>query len=219
MHLTVDAGLAVLELRRPEKRNAVTAEMWEAIVDLLAEAAALQHVRVLAIQGSGGVFCAGADLSAVKTSTGEVSIQYRELAVRALSAIASFPAPSVAVIDGACVGGGCSIALACDLRFATPESFFRVPAVRHGIVYDEASMDRLIQLLGPSRAAHFMCTAATLSGDQAHHAGLVDECTDRLDIPLEQFVAEVAQGDWHTVARTRALLRKLADSPAAVSAY
>ena len=72
-----------------------------------------------------------------------------EAAARAISAVASFPVPSLARIEGVCIGGGCSLAPACDLRFATPGSIFGIPAVRHGLVYDEGSLARLAELIGP----------------------------------------------------------------------
>ena len=103
---TVRDGVVRLTLRRPEKRNAVTAAMWEAALAHLDDASARSDVRVLLVQGSEGFFCAGAHLASVKRPDGTPSDAYVDLAVRALTAVADFPAPSVARIEGPCIGAG-----------------------------------------------------------------------------------------------------------------
>ena len=177
----VSGGVAVLSLRRSEKRNAVSREMWEAIERHLRLAADRDDVRVLVLQGSGGSFSAGADLSGIKSTQPGAAKALTEAAARAISAVASFPVPSLARIEGPCIGGGCSLALACDLRFATPSSIFGIPAVRHGLVYDEGALARLAELIGPSRAARMLYTAERYDGRRAAQLGLVDECGDNLD--------------------------------------
>lgn len=204
----VSGGVAVLSLRRPEKRNAVSREMWEAIERHLRLAADRDDVRVLVIQGSGGSFSAGADLSGIKSTQPGAAKALTEAAARAISAVASFPVPSLARIEGACIGGGCSLALACDLRFATPGSIFGIPAVRHGLVYDEGSLARLAELIGPSRAARMLYTAERYDGRQAAQLGLVDECGDDLGSAVGLFVAAVLEGDPATMRATRRLLRQ-----------
>lgn len=207
VEFTVNDCVATLALRRSAKRNAVTRTMWEAMIDNLAHARENSDIRVLVVRGSDGVFCAGADLAAVKDADGTVSPSFHDLAVRALTAIADFPVPSVALVEGPCIGGGCSLALACDLRFAQPSATFAVPAVRHGIIYDSASLTRLVQLMGPSHAARFMYTADRIDGRRAAELGLVDECEEDLDALLADFVSRVALGDRDTISRTRSLLR------------
>lgn len=200
-------GVAELTLRRPEKRNAISAAMWESILAHLGDASGRADVRVLVVSGSGGVFCAGADLASVRDADGTPSASFIALAVRAVSAIATFPVPSVARIEGPCIGAGCSIALACDVRFAHPNAVFAVPAVRYGIVYDEASIARLAALLGPSRAARLLYTAERLDAVGAASAGLVDECGENLDGLVTDFVDAVKLGDRSTIVATRRLFR------------
>ena len=204
---TVSDGVARLTLRRPEKRNAVTAAMWEAVLAHLDSAAARSDVRVLLVQGSERVFCAGADLSSIKRADGTASDDYVDLAVRAFTAVADFPAPSVACIEGPCMGAGCSLALACDLRFAHPSAFFAVPAVKHGIVYDTPSVDRLSALLGPSRAGRMLFTAERIDARRAADIGLVDDCAEDLDRLVTDFVDAVRAGDAATVLALRRALR------------
>ncbi|HJT95909.1 MAG TPA: enoyl-CoA hydratase/isomerase family protein [Mycobacterium sp.] len=203
----ISDGVAVLELRRPDKRNALSRDMLETILTHLDAAAGRPDVRVLVVQGGTGVFCAGADLAAVKERDGSASASFRELVVRTVTAIAEFPVPSVASVDGPCVGAGCSLALACDIRFAHPNASFAIPAVRHGIVYDEDSIARLATLVGPSRAARMLYTGLRLDGTQAERIGLVDECSHDLDRLVGDCVGVLAAADPSTVAAHRNLLR------------
>lgn len=207
LELGVEEGIATICLRRPSKRNAVTAQMWQAITAGIGALAERDDVRLLVVRGSSGVFCAGADLASVMNPDGTRSESFHLLAVEALSAIASFSAPSVAVVEGPCIGGGVGIALACDFRFADEAATFAVPAVRHGIVYPEQSLARLLALLGPSRAARFMYTAEKLDAAAACSIGLVDECTSDLDGLLTSFADQIRLGDPQTVSVTRNLLR------------
>lgn len=199
-------GIGTISLRRPAKRNAVTTEMWHAII-AATSALATRDVRLLVLRGTDGVFCAGADLASVKDADGNQSDEFLALAVEALTAIALFPAPSVALIEGACIGGGCSLALACDFRFARPDAILGVPAVRHKIIYDHGSLARLVELMGPARAARFIYTAERVDGALAAELGLVDECTDDLNAALRQLAEPLLLGDPHTIAVTRGILR------------
>ncbi len=206
----VRGATATLELRRPDKRNAVTAPMWEAILHHLASSANREEIRVLVLRGAGAAFCAGADLDAVKNADGSPATSYHALAVEALSAIAAFPVPSVACIQGACIGGGCSLALACDLRAAGPSAVFGIPAVRYGIVYDGGSIARLRELVGPGNAARLLYTAERVDAQTAARIGLVDECTDDYDRFVAEFARHVSLGDRSSIAANRQLLRGLA---------
>lgn len=209
---------ATLELRRPDKRNAVTASMWQAIIEHLDTAADRQDIRVLIVRGAGGTFCAGADLDAVKQADGSPSAAFHALAVQALAGIAAFPVPSVALIQGACIGGGCSLALACDLRFAHPGAVFGIPAVRHGIVYDAGSIARLRELTGPGNAARLLYTAARIDAAEALRIGLVDACVEDYDSVVSEFAHQVSLGTRPAIAAHRQLLRAPFGLPAGLPA-
>lgn len=208
----IHEGVAILELRRPEKRNAMTADMWRAILSHLDAASGEPDIRALVVQGVGGVFCAGADLKAVKDSDGSTAMPYRRLALRGIEAIAAFPVPTLARVDGPCVGAGCSLALACDLRFAHPDAIFVIPAVRHGIAYDDDSITRMVALVGPSRAARMLYAAEPVDAQRALSIGLVDECTRDLDAMVSRFLDAVHLGDPRTIAATRKTLRAVSSS-------
>ena len=148
----VDGGAAILQLNRPAKRNALSQAMWEAICAALAEAAARPDVRAFVFTGLPGVFCAGADLTELRSGDREAAARYRKISLRGYDAVRDFSLPTVAAIDGLCIGGGNNLALACDIRLASPRASFAIPAVRHGIVYDRPTVTRLVELMGSGRA-------------------------------------------------------------------
>jgi enoyl-CoA hydratase/carnithine racemase len=202
-------GVAVLELRRPAKRNALSRAMCEAILAHLDAAAVNPQVRVLLFQGSDGVFCAGADLTALKRPDGSESASFRELVIQSATMLADFPVPTVARVEGPCIGAGCSLALACDIRFAAPNATFKIPVVQHGVVYDEEWIARLAALVGPSRAARILYTGMRIDAAQAERIGLVDECGHDLDRLVADCIGTIAAADFATVTAHRRLLRGL----------
>jgi enoyl-CoA hydratase/carnithine racemase len=199
--------VARIGLDRPAKRNAVSLEMWEAIAGHLATAAADPTVRGLVIEGLPGVFCAGADLTSVKNADAALAAHYRDVALATYTAIRDFPRPTVAAIDGLCIGGGNNIALACDVRIAGPQASFAIPAVRHGIVYDEDTVARLVELVSSGRAAHLLFTAQRIGVARAAEIGLVDLAVDDLDAEVESFLDELRQADMPALTGIRAHIR------------
>lgn len=202
----VTDGVAVIELSRPAKRNAVTPAMWDKLIEYTSAASERREVHSVLVTGSGGAFCAGADLGAVKDIQGNVAGDYRALAIRGITAVAECSVPTIALINGACVGAGCSIALACDLRFASPDAFFSVPAVRHGIVYDEDSIERLSALIGPAHAARMLYTAERVGAARAAQIGLVDECAENPASLAEHISSTTSAADRDTLIATKRLL-------------
>jgi enoyl-CoA hydratase/carnithine racemase len=205
----VDGGAAIVRLNRPAKRNAVSQAMWEAIHAVLAEAASIPDLRALVLTGLPGTFSAGADLSALKNADQEVASRYREISLRGYDAIRDFPLPTIAVIDGLCIGGGNNMALACDIRLASRRASFAIPAVRHGIVYDRPTVTRLVELLGSGRASHLLFTAARLDAERAAEVGLVDILTDDLDGELAAVLEALRAADLPTLLAIREVIRQV----------
>ncbi|MCE7081065.1 enoyl-CoA hydratase/isomerase family protein [Streptomyces sp. ST2-7A] len=166
----VREGVARVVLCHPARRNALTGEMWRRIPPLLRRLSADPGVRVLVLTGHGETFCAGADIRDLRAGDAP-----QDLAVAAEEAIAAFPGPSLAVIRGDCVGGGCQLAAACDLRLAAAGARFGVTPARLGLVYPASSTARLTRLIGPSATKHLLFSAELIDTDRALRVGLVDE--------------------------------------------
>jgi enoyl-CoA hydratase/carnithine racemase len=183
--------------------------MWEAIRAALAEAADRPDVRAFVFTGLPGVFCAGADLTALKSGDREAAARYREISLRGYDAVRDFSLPTVAVIDGLCIGGGNNLALACDIRLASPRASFAIPAVRHGIVYDRATVTRLVELMGSGRASHLLFTAGRIGAARAAETGLVDILADDPGAELADFLDALRAADMPTLLAIRDTIRQV----------
>ncbi len=156
------APAAWVTLNRPARHNAVTAEMWSALAAIARQIETMPSIKAVLLRGAGGAaFSAGADIAEMRQNLGhaERMRQMQEAVLVAMDAWARIPVPTIAVIRGACNGGGCGLTLACDLRIATPDSFFSVPPAKLGLVYSLADTRRLVDLVGPSRAKEILFTA------------------------------------------------------------
>ncbi len=174
--LSHERPIARLIFNRPDKKNALTKAMWAAIPELLAKAADDPEVLALIVRGEGGCFAAGADIAEFPQvySTPETSRHYSDLVQAAGRALAAFPKPTVAVIRGACVGGGCGLALACDLRFAEQGARIGITPGKLGLAYTLADTRRLVDAVGPSRAKDMLFSGRLVEADEALRIGLVD---------------------------------------------
>ncbi|POM26502.1 putative enoyl-CoA hydratase echA8 [Actinomadura rubteroloni] len=183
LRCAVADGVATITIDRPDKRNAMTAAMWRELPGLLAVLAADPDVRVLVLTGAGGNFCAGADIAELPTiNRGEGA----HLSTRAEEALAAFPKPTIAAIDGYCVGGGCQLAAACDLRFGTGDARFGITPARLGIVYPGTATARIVRLIGPSAAKYLLYSADLVDARHALRIGLLDEI-----VPAEGLTARI----------------------------
>ncbi|MGW2232036.1 enoyl-CoA hydratase/isomerase family protein [Streptomyces formicae] len=187
---TVTDGVATVVIDHPAKRNAMTTRMWGRVPPLLAGLAADPAVRALVLTGAGDTFCAGADISSLRESAGSA----QDLAVRAEEALAAFPKPTLAVVRGYCVGGGCQLAAACDLRFAADDTSFGVTPARLGIVYPATTTRRLVSLVGPATAKYLLFSGELIGAERALRTGLVDEVlpSDELDKRVAEFTRVLA---------------------------
>lgn len=165
-------GVATLWINRPDKRNAITYDMWRGIATSCRQLAADPTVRLLVVRGAGDHFSAGADISGLGDPA---PADYRAANEAAHDAIASFPKPTLAFITGACVGGGAQIAIACDLRVADSTSRFGITPARLGIVYPAFAVERTVRLIGPSSTKHLLYSAEIIDAERALRIGLIDE--------------------------------------------
>lgn len=176
LKLETTGPVAVLTIDRPEKRNAMSFEMWSALPDLLAKVEADDSVRALVIRGTDH-FSAGADITEFTTLRADPAgaRRYGAAVYAGERAIADLPKPTIAAITGVCVGGGCEIALACDLRIAADDARFGITPAKLGIVYNAMSTKRLVDVVGPAWASQILFTADLVDADTALRIGLVNE--------------------------------------------
>jgi len=173
--VTMSESVATIWLNRPDKRNAMSREMWTALADSCHELARDYSVRVLVVRGVGGHFCAGADIGGF---SGGMSDEYQAQNREAEETLAAFPRPTIAFITGSCVGGGVQIAGACDLRFADTTAKFGITPARLGIAYPTYALERAVRLVGPSAAKHLLFSAELIDVERALRIGLVDEVAE-----------------------------------------
>lgn len=188
VQLKREHALGIIELHQPAKSNALTFEMWGQLGDLLQEAAADDSIRVLVIRGAGGAnFSAGADISefAERRATVNGARTYGKRTAEAEHRLYEFPKPTIAVIRGACVGGGCELAVACDFRFCDTSARFALTPTRLGIVYAPEATRRLVTLVGLGWAKSLLMTARTIDADEALRLGLVMRVLPPSDLDAE----------------------------------
>ncbi|HBN84796.1 MAG TPA: hypothetical protein DDZ89_13240, partial [Clostridiales bacterium] len=170
-------AIATLFINRPEKRNALNLEMWSNLPKILRELDEADDVKVLVIRGiDETAFAAGADISEFTSlrSTAVGEQKYNKVVAQAEAAIANFSKPTISMIQKYCIGGGCVIALACDLRFSSETGIFAVTPSKIGIIYSFAGTKHLVDLVGPSRAKDILFSGRELSVYEAYSYGLID---------------------------------------------
>ena len=204
--------LAEVILDQPQRRNALSLDMWAMLPDLIAEANAREGVKVILLHGGGdGVFAAGADISEfpVIYGTEAAARQSGRTIARALEAIETSAKPVIAAIEGACVGGGVSLAVAADLRIAAAGSTFGVTPAKLGLVYPPGDMERLVRLVGPGAAKRLLYTGRIVSAADALAMGLIDDVTASPQV-LEAARAlgtEIASQSQWSVRATKRMIR------------
>jgi enoyl-CoA hydratase/carnithine racemase len=211
---------AWVTLNRPEKHNAVTAQMWSALPAVARQIETMPSIRAVLLRGAGtAAFSAGADIAEMRANLAHPErMREMQAAVQvAMDAWARVPIPTIAVIRGACTGGGCGLTLTCDLRIATPDSFFSVPPARLGLVYSLADSRRLVDLVGPSRAKDILFTARRVDASEALAIGLVNEIVpaERLEARALELVATIAANAGHSVRSAKTIVNAIADGATA----
>ena len=176
-----DGAVLTVTFNRPEQRNAMTFAMYEGLEEACARADSDDSVRVLVLRGAGGrAFVAGTDISQfLEFTSGDDGIAYEERITRVVNRLEDVTVPTVAAVEGACVGGGLALAAACHLRVATRSSKFGVPIARTlGNCLSMNTYSLLVHHLGPARTLDMLLRAGLLSAEDAYGAGFVSELVD-----------------------------------------
>ena len=181
LRLEKDGMTARLLIDRGDKRNAFTLGMWEMLPKLLHQAVDDPAIRLIELRAAeGGTFCAGADIKEMLANSHDR--HWREVNQaeinRAQHSLARVNLPTIAFIEGDCIGGGCGLAMACDLRVATPDARFGITPAKLGLVYPLHDVKLLIDLVGPGQAKRMLFTGALIDAPEAHRIGLVEILAD-----------------------------------------
>lgn len=203
-------GVAVLLLDRPKRRNAVTLRMWQALPEVLAGLAERPGLRALLVTGAERTFSAGADIAELADVYGDPAAAdaYHARNVEAEQALARFPHPTLAVVHGSCVGGGCQLALACDLRFGAEDARLGITPAKLGVVYPAVPTVRLAGLVGPARAKYLLFSGELVDAARAERFGLLDEVhpAAELDGRALEFARLLARRSPQTIGAAKAAL-------------
>jgi enoyl-CoA hydratase/carnithine racemase len=205
---------AFATFNRPEARNAMTWEMYDALFASCEEVDADENVRVLVLRGAGEkAFVAGTDIKQfLEFKSGADGISYEERMERVIGRLERVRKPTVAVVDGYAIGGGLSIAAVCDLRLCTPDAKFGIPIARTlGNCLSIENYARLMALIGPARTKELILTARTFSAEEALAAGLATKIVpvSELDEEVEELCASLESHAPITMRITKEAVRRL----------
>lgn len=214
IRLEKDGAIGRLLIDRIEKRNAFTQAMWEAVPPLLADAMGDPAIKVLILQSAEpGTFCAGADIA--EFGAGALDPEWRALnqaAIRRVQhEVARAEKPVIAAIDGDCVGGGCGLAIACDIRIASPRARFGITPARLGIVYSLHDTKLLVDLIGPGQAKRILFTAQLLDAAAAERIGLIEMVADDPLAQARSLAETIATVSPHSARQTKTMVRRILD--------
>lgn len=207
--------IARITINRPERRNAISSQMWQDLQTLAGRLGADASLKVVTIAGAGeAAFSAGADIIEMQQGlTDPPRMKVMQQAVLdAQVAWEQLPMPTLAVIRGACTGGGCGLALSCDLRLATPDAFFAIPPAKLGLAYSLADTKRLYDLVGPSRAKEILFTGRRILAAEARELGLINEivAADAIEQRATALAREIAGNAGNSVRAAKAVVGMIA---------
>jgi enoyl-CoA hydratase len=189
-----DDGVGLITFNQPEKRNAMSLEMWQGLGEILDEFAADDTVRAVVLTGAGTkAFVSGADISQFEKNRANANAQqeYDRLTSGGRAKFQNFPKPTIARIRGFCLGGGLAIAMSADLRIAAADSQFGIPAAKLSIAYAPESVKRLINLVGPAHARMILYSARRIDAAEAERIGLINKMVP--DEDLNEYVFDLAR--------------------------
>jgi len=218
LHLEKTGKIAHLIIDRPDKRNAFSQEMWELFPELLADAMGDDAVRVLSVHASqkDSAFCAGADIGEFAAGANNPEWRARNQAAirRVQYELTRAPKPTIAIVDHDCIGGGCGIAIACDMRVAGFKARFGITPAKLGLVYSLHDTKLLVDLVGPAQAKRILFTGQLLSAEEAHDIGLVTILAEDPYAEAMELAETMASVSSHSQIMSKAIIRRILDGQA-----
>ena len=209
-----DGAIATLTFNRPEARNAMTWEMYDDLVAACERVDTDNAIRVLVFRGAGGkAFVAGTDIAQFQNfKNRDDGVKYEERLDRVLDRLERVSKPTIAQVEGVAAGGGCAIALTCDLRVATPEASFGIPIARTlGNCLSGTSYSRLLDVMGPGAVKDMLFTGRLIGGAEAHSLGIVNRLLPaaEIDATVRALAAGIAANAPLTLRATKEMIRRI----------
>lgn len=215
LRLETEGQVAHLLIDRLDKRNAFNMAMWEMMPGLLDQVERNPEAKVLVIRSAevGAGFCAGADIKELLANKDDADWRAANQAAinRVQHKLARLDMPTVAFVEGDCIGGGCGLALACDLRVATGAARFGITPAKLGLVYPLHDVKLLTDLVGPGQAKRILFTGGLLDAEEAQRVGLIEMIADE---PTDLIDALLAASP-HSIRESKKFVRRVLDGQAA----
>ncbi|ODT08178.1 MAG: enoyl-CoA hydratase [Mesorhizobium sp. SCN 65-20] len=211
LQVSTKDGVATIAINRPSRKNAITQAMWVDLASILGRLSDSGSAHVIVLRGKGQDFSAGADISEFDTlrGTAESARTYEATNSAAFAALRNCAVPVIAAIRGICFGGGFGLAAACDLRIATPDAQFSVPAGRLGLAYPQDAMGDIVWSAGPQMARYLTYTAGRIDATAALAAGFLLETVKEaeFDARIEQIARTIAGNAPMSIRASKAAIR------------
>ena len=214
-----EGPVGFLVFNNPERRNAVSLEMWRRAGEVITEFAQDDGVRVIVLAGAGDkAFVSGADISKFEDerANAEAQEKYSKTSSGMRALLRGTGKPTIAMIRGYCIGGGMSLALSCDLRICSDDAQFGIPAARLGIGYGMEGLRRLVELVGPSAAKEFIYTARRYTAAEALRMGIVNQVVpaQSLDAAVREIAVNIAANAPLSILTAKRVIDELMKDPA-----
>ncbi|MEQ1947968.1 MAG: enoyl-CoA hydratase [Bryobacteraceae bacterium] len=215
---SIEHAVGTLTIHNPDRHNSMSLHMWKDAAAALDAFAGESHVRVVVLTGAGTKsFASGADISEFEKVRADAkgAEEYDVALDRFWNTLANHPKPTIAKINGYCIGGGVNIAACCDLRICTEASRFAVPAARLGLGYGTATVRRLMHLVGPQFASEILLTARQFTAAEAFHMRLVNHVVAEAEIEayVAKLVETIAQNAPLTMNAAKCAIHELLKDP------
>ena len=203
-----------LTFNNPARHNAVSLEMWEGLACIAQEFTEDTDIRVVIVQGAGGkAFVSGADISEFENqrNSSDAAALYDAISAKGMQALQNINKPTIAMINGYCIGGGVAVALNCDIRIASENSKFAVPAAKLGLGYEYEGVRKLVDVVGPSFAQEIFFTARQFSAQEALSMGLINRMVsaDALETYIQQYSETISANAPMTVASIKTIVGEI----------
>jgi len=213
-----DGGIGWITFNNPERRNAVSLEMWVGLGVILADYQQDDSIRIVVMKGAGDrAFVSGADISEFEKqrNSAESRAEYGKRSAIATRMLYTLDKPLIAMIQGYCLGGGMAIALNADMRLATGDSRFGIPAAKLGLGYDYGGVKTLCDLVGPSNAADILFSGRFLTAQEALGIGLINRIVtrDELEVAVREYAHTIAANAPLTVKAAKAAIKESLRDP------